>query len=300
MSVLVLLGYKTVSVYQAAIASRPSPSPALPRPSALLSGRKAERAWSGMHRCSPSVAVLILACWPAFILGSETNEVCPAAASESQLCQASQDFIFVIDNSFSRLDYVSEFKEFLTKMVAELGLDAAQAGGPRVSIVYFEGADSDPEWTDEESTTTALALSDDPNAVANAINSLPDPESSCSATGGCTCISCGINIAWGLVPDDQKTGRDGGQPPTLLVLTDGCALRPACADLAPPSHQSPPCPDAAFKMSTEDKQQQMQPRPRSRPRVAASSCSALAWRSPARTIGIAQVPGALANCIRAP
>ena len=102
------------------------------------------------------------------------------------------------------------------------------------------------------------ALDDDPNAVANAINSLPDPESSCSASGGCTCISCGINIAWGLVPDDQKTGRDGGQPPTLLVLTDGCALRPACADLAPPSHQSPPCPDAAFKMSTEDKQQQMQ------------------------------------------
>ena len=41
--------------------------------------------------------------------------------------------------------------------------------------------------------------------------------------GGCTCVSCGLEVAWGLVPESDRTGR-GGRPPTIILLTDGCVV----------------------------------------------------------------------------
>ena len=157
----------------------------------------------------------------ALVLGSPVaHEVCPEDAIESRRCRASQDFILVVDASWSRLPYHAQFKDFLHQFVDNIDLDASDPNGPRVAIVTFEGA-SDPGWNTHQSTAVITALTSSPAVVSSAINMLPLPKDSCSSLGGCTCISCGLERAWDLVPAADKRGRGFGQPPTLVVLTDG-------------------------------------------------------------------------------
>ena len=208
------------------------------------------------------LAQLALLLLPAVTLGvTVENELCPAGAAETKLCSARQDFVLVVDVSYSRQPYFEEFKAFLLAFLDQIGLDGTE-DGPRVSVVSFHGsvhANPDEFWTDEESTTY-LDLSNSRSEVKNFVRNMDDPNAACTETGGCTCISCGANVAWARIPVDSRNGAAqpafrspppppatlhaltasslhqrprlfmstlpplvgrGGQPPTLIFLTDG-------------------------------------------------------------------------------
>ena len=75
--------------------------------------------------------------WLALLpLIAAQSELCPEVTT-SKPCSASQDFVFVVDASFSRLEYHGEFQEFLRRFAG--GLDLGDSDGPRMSIVSFDG-----------------------------------------------------------------------------------------------------------------------------------------------------------------
>ena len=184
---------------------------------------------------------------PAAIVGvAVENELCPAGHAETKICSARQDFVVVVDRSYSRKPYFNEFKTFLVELVDYIGLDDATNDGPRLSIVSFAGRllESGTEWNNAAGhalDTTFIELSTSRQDVMVAIDSLPEPAETCTETGGCTCISCGAEVAWARIPEAARTGAAdprphhppaliaflapspgrGGQPPTLIFLTDG-------------------------------------------------------------------------------
>ena len=183
------------------------------------------------------------------------SELCPEVTT-SKPCSASQDFVFVVDASFSRLEYHGEFQEFLRRFAG--GLDLGDSDGPRMSIVSFDGTTTGLPAADV--TTIHVSLSSSAADVADAIDELTVPQEICSDQGGCTCISCGIEMAWDVVIAGDKAGRGGFQP-TLIVLTDGCAFMSpfvACRMQAlqctrpPPAPQLPPVESADSKTSMVD------------------------------------------------
>ena len=194
---------------------------------------------------------------PAAVLGvAVENEICPADRAETKICSARQDFVVVVDRSYSRRPYFEEFKLFLKGFFDYIGLDEGNAG-PRVSLVSFAGRiiGDDSEWNNAEGhalDTTFIELSGSRSAVLRAVDDLPDPAATCTETGGCTCISCGAEVAWARIPEAARAGAAtprpslplaapsprqphalspsaflatsagrGGQPPTLIFLTDG-------------------------------------------------------------------------------
>ena len=154
------------------------------------------------------LAQLALLLLPAVTLGvTVENELCPAGAAETKLCSARQDFVLVVDVSYSRQPYFEEFKAFLLAFLDQIGLDGTE-DGPRVSVVSFHGsvhANPDEFWTDEESTTY-LDLTNSRSEVENFVRNMDDPNAECTETGGCTCISCGANVAWARIPVDSRNG----------------------------------------------------------------------------------------------
>ena len=213
--------------------------------------------------------VLRLLLFPAAILGvAVKNELCPDDRAETKICSANQDFVLVLDRSYSRRDTFDEFKTFLREFIENIGLDGTN-DGPRVSLVSFAGREPetgdtlDFDWNNADGhklDTSFLDLSGSKVAILDWIdNKLVKPAASCSGTDGCTCISCGAEVAWGLIPEAARTGAAaplpvgpclpslralatrlaapasapslstflapsagrGGQPPTLIFLTDG-------------------------------------------------------------------------------
>ena len=154
------------------------------------------------------LAQLALLLLPAVTLGvTVENELCPAGAAETMLCSARQDFVLVVDVSYSRQPYFGEFKAFLLAFLDQIGLDGTE-DDPRVSVVSFHGsvhANPDEFWTDEESTNY-LDLSNSRSEVENFVRNMDDPNAACTETGGCTCISCGANVAWARIPVDSRNG----------------------------------------------------------------------------------------------
>ena len=196
------------------------------------------RPFRKMRRPFAQLALLLL---PAITLGIRLDgENCPPDA-ETKLCSASQDFVVVIDVSFSRRPYFEEFKKFLLAFFAEIGLEGTDDDdGPRVSVVSFQGAvfeDTTKFWTDDQSTTH-LPLSSSRPEVENFVTSLADPKVVCTEAGGCTCISCGANVAWAQIPVGK---RDGAPPPLFRRPT-----RPPPRLTASSLHQPPRCIRAPF------------------------------------------------------
>ena len=190
------------------------------------------------------LAQLALLLLPAVTLGvTVENEFCPAGAAETKLCSARQDFVLVVDVSYSRQPYFEEFKAFLLAFLDQIGLDGTE-DGPRVSVVSFHGsvhANPDEFWTDEESTNY-LDLSNSRSEVENFVRNMDDPNAECTETGGCTCISCGANVAWARIPVDN---RNGAAHPTFRSPTRH-SPRPHRILSAPAStviyaHPSTPC-----------------------------------------------------------
>ena len=219
--------------------------------------------------------VLRLLLFPAAILGvAVKNELCPDDRAETKICSANQDFVLVLDRSYSRRDTFDEFKTFLREFIENIGLDGTD-DGPRVSLVSFAGrsqegitgADGELNWNNADGhklDTSFMPLSGSKVDILDWIDNrvpggLEEPAASCSGTDGCTCISCGAEVAWGLIPEAARTGAAaplpvgpclpslralatrlaapasapslsiflapsagrGGQPPTLIFLTDG-------------------------------------------------------------------------------
>ena len=143
--------------------------------------------------------------WLALLpLIAAQSELCPEVTA-SKPCSSSQDFVFVVDASFSRLEYHGEFQEFLRRFAG--GLDLGDSDGPRMSIVSFDGTTAGLPAADV--TTIHVSLSSSAADVADAIDELTVPQEICSDQGGCTCISCGIEIAWDVVIAGDKAGRGG-------------------------------------------------------------------------------------------
>ena len=181
-----------------------------------------------LHTRNSSMQCVWLALLP---LIAAQSELCPEVTT-SKPCSSSQDFVFVVDASFSRLEYHREFQEFLRRFAG--GLDLGDSDGPRMSIVSFDGTTTGLPAADV--TTIHVSLSSSAADVADAIDELTVPQEICSDQGGCTCISCGIEMAWDVVIAGDKAGRGGFQP-TLIVLTDGCAFM---SRLCPSTHPHPP------------------------------------------------------------
>ena len=99
--------------------------------------------------------------------------------------------------------YFEDFKVFLNRFVDEIGLEG-DPNGPRLSVVTFEGSTLD--WTSEESTTH-MELSTSKAEVQQFVDALPQPAVSCTETGGCTCISCGAEVAWARIPTEDRSGE---------------------------------------------------------------------------------------------
>ena len=60
--------------------------------------------------------------WLALLpLIAAQSELCPEVAT-SKPCSASQDFVFVVDASFSRLEYHEDFQEFVRRFAGGLDL----------------------------------------------------------------------------------------------------------------------------------------------------------------------------------
>ena len=148
---------------------------------------------------------------PAAVLGvAVENEICPADRAETKICSARQDFVVVVDRSYSRRPYFEEFKLFLKGFFDYIGLDEGNAG-PRVSLVSFAGRiiRDNSEWNNAEGhalDTTFIELSGSRSAVLRAVDDLPDPAATCTETGGCTCISCGAEVAWARIPEAARAG----------------------------------------------------------------------------------------------
>ena len=226
------------------------------------------------HKMRGFLRLLLL---PAATLGvAVKNELCPDGRAETKICSANQDFVLVLDRSFSRRDTFVEFKDFLRKFIENIGLDGTNDGGtndgPRVSLVSFAGrsqegitgADGELNWNNADGhklDTSFTDLSGSKVKVLDWIDNLEEPAASCSGSDGCTCISCGAEVAWGLIPEADRRGAaaplpvgpcppplhalamplaapasapslstfrapsagraGGGQPPTLIFLTDG-------------------------------------------------------------------------------
>jgi hypothetical protein len=149
---------------------------------------------------------------PAGILGvAVENEICPTDRAETKICSARQDFVVVVDRSYSRRPYFEEFKSFLKGFFDYIGLDGGTNSGPRVSLVSFAGRiiEPDSEWNNAEGhalDTTFTDLSGSRAAVLAAVDNLPYPEQTCTETGGCTCISCGAEVAWARIPEAARAG----------------------------------------------------------------------------------------------
>ena len=149
---------------------------------------------------------------PAGILGvAVENEICPTDRAETKICSARQDFVVVVDRSYSRRPYFEEFKSFLKGFFDYIGLDGGTNSGPRVSLVSFAGRiiEPDSEWNNAEGhalDTTFTDPSGSRAAVLAAVDNLPYPEQTCTETGGCTCISCGAEVAWARIPEAARAG----------------------------------------------------------------------------------------------
>ena len=165
----------------------------------------------GLGRQRRMRGLLRLLLLPAAVLGvAVENEICPADRAETKICSARQDFVVVVDRSYSRRPYFEEFKLFLKGFFDYIGLDEGNAG-PRVSLVSFAGRiiGDDSEWNNAEGhalDTTFIELSGSRSAVLRAVDDLPDPAATCTETGGCTCISCGAEVAWARIPEAARAG----------------------------------------------------------------------------------------------
>ena len=160
---------------------------------------------------------------PAAILGvAVENELCPADRAETKICSARQDFVVVVDRSYSIRPYFEEYKRFLKDFFDKIGLDDGTDDGPRVSLVSFAGREiKDSEWNNAAGhalDTTIMELSGSRQAVRAEIDNLPEPAESCTETGGCTCISCGAEVAWARIPEAARTGAAAPLPPSLCAL----------------------------------------------------------------------------------
>ena len=167
---------------------------------------------------------------PAVILGvAVENELCPADYAETKICSARQDFVLVIDRSYSRRNEFEEFKIFLKAFIDNIGLDGTN-DGPQVSLVSFAGRvlkdGAENEWNNATGyglDTEHMELSGSRGAVQTWINNLEAPPESCTETDGCTCISCGAEVAWARIPEAARAGaasalRAGPCPPSLHAL----------------------------------------------------------------------------------
>ena len=160
---------------------------------------------------------------PAAILGvAVENELCPADRAETKICSARQDIVVVVDRSYSIRPYFEEYKRFLKDFFDRIGLDDGTDDGPRVSLVSFAGREiKDSEWNNAAGhalDTTIMELSGSRQAVRAEIDNLPEPAESCTETGGCTCISCGAEVAWARIPEAARTGAAAPLPPSLCAL----------------------------------------------------------------------------------
>ena len=160
---------------------------------------------------------------PAAILGvAVENELCPADRAEKKICSARQDIVVVVDRSYSIRPYFEEYKRFLKDFFDRIGLDDGTDDGPRVSLVSFAGRMfEDSEWNNAAGhalDTTIMELSGSRQAVRAEIDNLPEPAESCTETGGCTCISCGAEVAWARIPEAARTGAAAPLPPSLCAL----------------------------------------------------------------------------------
>ena len=94
--------------------------------------------------------------WLALLpLIAAQSELCPEVTT-SKPCSASQDFVFVVDASFSRLEYHGEFQEFLRRFAG--GLDLGDSDGPRMSIVSFDGTTTGLPAADVTTIHVSLSL----------------------------------------------------------------------------------------------------------------------------------------------
>ena len=161
------------------------------------------------HLAHKMRGVLRLLLLPAAILGvAVENELCPADYAETKICSARQDFVLVIDRSYSRRNEFEEFKIFLKAFIDNIGLDGTN-DGPQVSLVSFAGREPetgdtlDFDWNNADGhklDTSFMPLSGSKVDILDWIDNrvpggLEEPAASCSGTDGCTCISCGAEVA---------------------------------------------------------------------------------------------------------
>ena len=175
---------------------------------------------------------------PAAILGvAVENELCPTDRAETKICSARQDFVVVVDRSYSIRPYFEEYKLFLKDVFDHIGLDDGTDDGPRVSLVSFAGRRiGDSEWNNAAGhalDTTIMELSGSRQAVRAEIDNLPEPAESCTETGGCTCISCGAEVAWARIPEAARTGAAA---PSLCALDAPSTHQPLHSLRAPCLH----------------------------------------------------------------
>ena len=127
-------------------------------------------------------------------LAAVAGERCAQTLPAPQNCRATRDIMFVVDRSFSRQSTWNDIKSFIKQFAQTYSLATPYELSPRLGIVAFDGAN--PAFTTDASTYVASELTTSALGINQAVDTIPTPLSSCGSTGGCTCISCGLEKAW--------------------------------------------------------------------------------------------------------
>jgi hypothetical protein len=127
-------------------------------------------------------------------LADVAGERCAQSLPTPQNCRATRDIMFVIDRSYSRQSTWSDIKAFIKQFAQTYALATPYELSPRLGIVAFDGAN--PAFTTDASTYVASELTTSALGINQAVDTIPTPLDSCGSTGGCTCISCGLEKAW--------------------------------------------------------------------------------------------------------
>ena len=152
------------------------------------------------------VAVVAAAFAHAADVPGETCSARPVA----ETCRATQDFILVVDNSYSVRQHASDITEFMLRFVDHFDFGLGSELSPRIGVVTFDGC---AQCTQEQSARVLFPPSSNVAQLKHAIASRQPPQISMPMT----CISCGLTDAMGLI----SAFSNAEAMPLILVLTDG-------------------------------------------------------------------------------
>ena len=78
----------------------------------------------------------LLVLLPAAVLGvAVESEICPVGHAETKICSARQDFVVIVDRSYSRRPYFEEFKSFLKEFI-DYGLERHELWPARLTGLF--------------------------------------------------------------------------------------------------------------------------------------------------------------------